>query len=268
MADRLNESVGARAVQYLANASSPARELLGLGHRFGVHLARLVGVGNRDQSHLHARSKLAVVRFIQFRGRDRQLVLGQLAQCQRRPDNLLGVAIRFDAPLFLQQLQPLCFGEREATRHAVDLVVNLFVGDFDSAHFATGLDQHPVDHALEHFGAVVHQAFLSQLVAVDRLVVHEGRDRVLLRRGDGIIGRRGGFRRSGRRRFLHSAGRWFGHRLVGWRIGSKQHAHADDGHAAKEPARSRQKASQPPPTAVKDAIHSRVLRPPVTREIL
>ena len=124
-------------------------------------------IADRREINLAAPSRRDTSRSIaQLVGSDVQPRPRQPAQRQRRPDDVGGVLLHVDVPLLLQQRQPLIHRQAESLGHPLDFTIHVAPGDGDVLPLAFQHDQLPVDHALEHFLAVVEDALAPSSSAV------------------------------------------------------------------------------------------------------
>ena len=206
-ADRLDQAADAGAVDVLRVSLGEVGEIFRMGGRLGPDLLGQPRIAARNQprGHLLAVAHLEVLS--QLLGSDLQPRARQAAQCQRRPDDVGGVLLHVDVPLLLQQGQPLIHRQAESLGHPLDFAVHVGRVIVMCCRSALLHDQLPVDHAVEHFLAVVQDALASEFLAGDLPAVDAGDDlRDRLAAGD----RRHDARRSaghGRRRNDSTPGR-------------------------------------------------------------
>ena len=184
MVDRLNQAVGAGA--RIDREFSGQR---GKGRRIGLGLRQqLVGLafrGGDDQTRFDGFAIFRFERILDFLACRLDLIRGHFFQRQHRPDDVFGILLRGNMSFFLNHLQPLVGRNAKLLGQPIDFVAHFLARDDDIPLLAVLLDQIFIEHRVQHFAAVMCEAFLGKFLAADGIAIHVGNDLQLLR------GRRG-----------------------------------------------------------------------------
>ena len=98
--------------------------------------------------------------------------MSEPAQRNHRPDDFLGILLRTDRPFSLDQLDPLIARHSEATRHGVDVGVDILRRNRHALLDTSFFNDLFIDKSFEHNCSVSVQALGCQPVLTNLSAVH------------------------------------------------------------------------------------------------